>query len=268
MVSNPYHRLPLLQLENHSTMRRYLCSCLLGMSILLPLAARNADCANDPNANEGQTPNAMVEEEIPFFPITAFVNDSAVFSLTSDFDLLPDFATPKPLPFLPLPIELAPVENNGSTQDLPPLSITDNQGRSGDLGVQLWMTAGKEFYTQWKSHQAKNLLAVKRALRNTPVSTVLFFTGETPDAKGLYNVNYDIKVSRPDGTVYGSQNNVVALNGALPKGADNQDWQVAKNYIAINIDPEDPAGLYKVDVFVTDQVTHKSVPLKWSFLVE
>ncbi len=145
-------------------------------------------------------------------------------------------------------------------------SNTDNIRSSGNFGAQLWLTANGDFSQDWKKPEAPTIDPVEIALRNTPIFTVVIFYGEGRTAAGLGNVSYDITVLRPDGTVYNRRDALVGYQNLAP--ADERELQLGRNYISINIGPDDPIGTYTINATVHDNVSRVDLPLKSTFVVQ
>ncbi len=145
-------------------------------------------------------------------------------------------------------------------------SNTDNIRAAGNFGAQLWLTANGDFALDWKKPEAPTINPVEIALRGTPFYSVIIFYGEGRTAAGLGNVSYDITVLRPDGSVYNRRDALIGYQNLAP--ADERELQLGRNYISINIGPDDPAGTYTVTATVHDNVTRVDLPLKSTFVVQ
>ena len=145
-------------------------------------------------------------------------------------------------------------------------SNTDNIRSSGNFGAQLWLTANGDFAQDWKKPEEPTIDPVEIALRGTPIFTVVIFYGEGRTAAGLGNISYDITILRPDGTVYNRRDALVGYQNLAP--TDERELQLGRNYVSINIGPDDPAGTYTISATVHDNVSRVDLPLKSTFVVQ
>lgn len=145
-------------------------------------------------------------------------------------------------------------------------SNTDNIRASGNFGAQLWLTANATFSQDWRKPETPSIDPVEMVLRGQTVYTVIIFYGEAHTPAGLGNVSYDITILRPDGTVYNRRDSLVGFQNLAP--TDERELQLGRNNVSINIGPDDPAGLYTVNVTVHDNVSRVDLPLKQTFVVQ
>ena len=145
-------------------------------------------------------------------------------------------------------------------------SNTDNIRSAGSFGAQLWLTANGDFALDWKKPEAPTINPVDIAQRGTPIYSVLIFYGEGRTAAGLGNVSYDLTVMRPDGSVYERRDALIGFQNLAP--TDDRELQLGRNYININVGPDDPAGVYTVTATVHDNVSRVDLPLRATFVVQ
>ena len=146
------------------------------------------------------------------------------------------------------------------------VSNTDNIRSAGEFGAQLWLTPNGDFFQNWRKPETPTIDPVDIVLRDHPIYTVIIFYGEGRTAAGLANVSYDVSVLRPDGTIYNRRDALIGYQNLAP--ADGRELQLGRNYLNINIGPDDPAGLYTVNVTVHDNVSRVDLPLKQTFVVQ
>ena len=145
-------------------------------------------------------------------------------------------------------------------------SNADNIRASGNFGAQLWLTANPNFPQDWRKPEAPTIDPVQIVLRGQTVYTAIIFYGEARTPAGLGNVSYDITVLRPDGTVYNRRDALVGFQNLAP--ADERELQLGRNNVSISVGPDDPAGLYTVNVTMHDNVSRVDLPLKQTFVVQ
>ena len=143
---------------------------------------------------------------------------------------------------------------------------TDNVQSKGDFGAQLWLVQGTQFFDDWRKPDAPTIDPVTTVQRGLTISTVVIFYGTARDNKGLCNVDYDLVVKRPNGTVYNRRDALIGWQDLAP--ASDKQLMLGRNYVSISIGPDDPAGLYTVEAVVRDNVSRVNLPLKQSFVVQ
>ena len=143
---------------------------------------------------------------------------------------------------------------------------TDNVKSQGHFGAQLWLIADERFFQDWRKPESPSLDPVESAVRGQPIFTVLIFHGLARDAKGQANATYDLTVRRPDGSVYSERKELSGYQAAAP--ADERMLSLGRNYLNINVAPDDPAGKYTVEATVRDEVSKATVALKKEFTVQ
>ena len=146
------------------------------------------------------------------------------------------------------------------------VSNTDNIRSAGEFGAQLWLTPNADFFLNWRKPETPTLDPVDIVLRDHPIYTVIIFYGEGRTSTGQANISYDISVLRPDGTIYNRRDALVGYQNLAP--TDGRELQLGRNYLNINIGPDDPAGIYTVNVTVHDNVSRVDLPLKQTFVVQ
>ena len=187
-------------------------------------------------------------------------------------------ATPTPPAPLPTPI-FSPTPASGIVAKINPgevshlrrlvrdvVSNTDNIRAAGNFGAQLWLTANGDFNQDWRKPQEPSIEPVEFAVRGTPIFTVVIFYGAGRTPAGLANVSYDMTIFRPDGTIYNRRDAMVGFQNLAP--TDDRELQLGRNFLNITIGPDDPVGLYTVNVTVHDNVSRVDLPLKQTFVVQ
>ncbi len=143
---------------------------------------------------------------------------------------------------------------------------TDNVKSQGNFGAQLWLIADARFFQDWRKPDSPSLDPVDTAVRSQPIFTAIVFYGPAREAKGQASVTYDLVVRRPDGTVYSERKDLVGCQATVP--ADERMLCLGRDYLNINLAPDDPAGKYTVEATVRDNVGKAAVTLKKEFTVQ
>ena len=203
----------------------------------------------------------------PLLPacLFAFVLPLSAFAQT----ILPDPTAP---PTAPVPPTQEAVRTQGAAishvrrliRDVQ--SNTDNIKASGNFGAQLYLIDDNNFFQDWRKPETPSITPVGLALRGQPLFTAIIFYGEARDQGGLGNVNYDVTVHRPDGSIYDKRDAMIGYQALAP--TDERQLQLGRNYLSIVIGNDDPAGTYTVEVLVRDKVSRAELPLKQTFVVK
>ena len=133
------------------------------------------------------------------------------------------------------------------------------------FGAALLLTEDGKFFDDWAKPETPRLTTTNTARRNVPLHTVLEFNNPGLNPDGTADITADIKTLKPDGSVYGEEKNVVCWKGKYAAPAAN--LQLAQAHMALRIEPQDPAGVYTVEITVRDNVKKIELPLKTTFEV-
>lgn len=121
------------------------------------------------------------------------------------------------------------------------------------LTIDLIVTAeGRELFDSWENPDGKPfaIVPVKVAPRGEFLSAVVLFRGCKADASGKCNVELDIVAYDPTGKIYGE-----IRSGELwqhrPAPAPGHT-QLGVSYMGLQIEPQDPAGAYRVEARARD----------------
>ena len=142
---------------------------------------------------------------------------------------------------------------------------TPSMKSKNGFGAALFLTENAKIFEDWSKPEAPKFTPVEKARRNAPIFTVILFAEPGTDATGTANVTGDIIVRKPDGGVYGEQKNTALWKHKYP--AHSHATQLSEGYLAIRIEPNDPSGIYTVEVRVHDQIKNVELSLKRTFYV-
>ncbi len=152
---------------------------------------------------------------------------------------------------------------NSWRKDGKAVADTPNMKSKGEFGAQLFLTESAQFFEDWNKPETPKLTTLEKPRRNVPIFTAILFVDPGIDASGAANVTCDITVRKPDGTVYGEQKDVVGWKGKYIAPAHN--LQLTEGRMGIRIEPQDPSGIYTVEVLVRDNIRKIELPLKTTF---
>ncbi len=93
---------------------------------------------------------------------------------------------------------------------------------------------------------------------------IIFINAGVND-KGNTNITYDIKITKPDGTIYADIPNLNVWNRKSPK---RNILGLSEGYLKIKMEPEDLIGNYKVDVIVREKIKQVDLALSLEYKVE
>jgi hypothetical protein len=151
-------------------------------------------------------------------------------------------------------------------KDGKPMPNTPGMKSKNGFGAALFLTENARIFEDWNKPETPKLTPVEKARRNIPIFTVILFTEPGTNTSGDANVTGDIIVRRPDGGIYGEQRNTVLWKHKYV--AHSRGTQLSEGYLAIRIEPKDPAGTYTVEVIVRDHIKNVALTLKATFKVE
>lgn len=108
----------------------------------------------------------------------------------------------------------------------------------------------------------RHLDRVARAEPGAKLAVKLVYTGVKPDWNNNVNVTYDLQVVGPDGKIYGKSDyrGLVASQGRVAVNAGPGLYD-NRQVVAIQFEPKDPIGLYRIKAVVHDKVSGLDLPL-------
>ena len=137
------------------------------------------------------------------------------------------------------------------------------------LSLTVVVTAnGKQLFDSWDRPSAKpfSVEPVGVASRRQFLSAVVLFKGCKPDTAGNCNVSMDITAYAPDGSKYGVMPNAELWQS---KPVPSQGFtQLARDYMGIVIEPNDPSGRYRVAVVARDRIANTTVSGEATFSIK
>ena len=136
---------------------------------------------------------------------------------------------------------------------VPAVGSASNAQEGPGLEAHLIVTAeGRELFNYWDNPDGKPFesVPVKIAPRGKFLSAVVLFRGCKADASGNCNVELDIVDYDPSGKVYGEMKGV-ELWQHRPAPAPGHS-RLGVSYMGLEIEPQDPAGTYRVEALARD----------------
>ena len=123
----------------------------------------------------------------------------------------------------------------------------------------------KEFMQEWSRPEKPELWSTSIAKRGIPIAAFIFFAGCLPDSQGICNTEVDFQVFKPDGSLWAERKGLELWKKVAPPAANTQ---LSTANIIIRIQPNDPAGEYKVKASVRDVNRDVNFGLEGKFKVE
>jgi hypothetical protein len=146
-----------------------------------------------------------------------------------------------------------------------PVPDTSWRKSDGDFGVMLVLTdKPEEFFAAWETKSpGVSMSETAVAKRGSPIVGVILFTGCAPTGEGLCNSTVTYTVFKPDGTVYGQQQEGELWTGKRPP--PKNEIQLSVGNMGIVLEPGDPLGTYVMRAEVRDRVSQKTIRLERQF---
>jgi hypothetical protein len=149
-----------------------------------------------------------------------------------------------------------------------PLPDTPSRRSVSGFGGWLITTADPDWAKQLEAgaQSVPHFKEVKSLKRGVTAYTLIVFSNAKETRQSAVKLACDIKVTRPDGSESFSEQNVECFDGKLrgPRGA----LSLAVPVISFLGEPDDPAGLWWVDVVLRDTVGKVELKLRSSFTLE
>ena len=143
---------------------------------------------------------------------------------------------------------------------------TENIKAKDGFGAQLWLISNPDLFEKWDTPELPKLNPVRRVKRNNLFYAVIIFAGPGINKEDKCDVVWDIKITKPDGSIYADIKDLEAWRNG-PSFPENE-VQLATQHIGIVIEEKDPLGEYTVDTIVRDNIKKVSLFLRQKFLAE
>jgi hypothetical protein len=107
----------------------------------------------------------------------------------------------------------------------------------------------KGFIEEWSKPKTPNIKLVTDVKRGEVIGAFVLFAGCKPDSEGVCNSEVDYVVLKPDGNLYAERKGQPLWKEQAPPA---QNIQLSSAILGIRMEPNDPAGEYKVRAKVSD----------------
>jgi hypothetical protein len=143
---------------------------------------------------------------------------------------------------------------------------SDSRKSRNGFGAMLLLIDDPKFFEDWKKPEAPKFKTISTARRLVPIhATILFAGAGSNDDDGKAHVICDVKVLKPDGSIYGAREGMIATKNPMPSATT---LLLASERLVVRIEPKDPAGIYVVEAVVKDKIKNIDLKLKQSFSIE
>lgn len=133
----------------------------------------------------------------------------------------------------------------------------------GDLAISVFVSESPDFIREWVSTPSSHGPTIRRirsARFNQQVHAGFIVTGYTRQKDLWVNFAIDVQVSDPTGKVILNQTNWARHNEKMPS---ERSFVLADPVLDLLIESSDPAGRYRIEATVHDQVGRKSASGLW-----
>jgi hypothetical protein len=107
----------------------------------------------------------------------------------------------------------------------------------------------KGFIEEWSKPKTPNIKLVTDVKRGEVIGAFVLFAGCKPDSEGVCNSEVDYVVLKPDGNLYAERKGQPLWKEQAPPA---QNIQLSRAILGIRMEPNDPAGEYRVRAKVSD----------------
>src|SRR5688572_4980634 len=153
----------------------------------------------------------------------------------------------------------------GWNQNGNPISDSDSRRSTNGFGAMLLLIDDQKFFEDWQRPESPKFKTVSIARRMVPIHATILFAGAAVDSDGKAHVSCDVKVLKPDGSVYGARERMIASKDPISSATA---LFLATQRLVVRIEPKDPTGTYTVEAFVKDKIKNVELKLKQQFTVE
>ncbi|MFV1998625.1 MAG: hypothetical protein ACC641_11520 [Acidiferrobacterales bacterium] len=134
------------------------------------------------------------------------------------------------------------------------------------FGSMLVLENDPDFFKKWNVASATFRYKMLRKVNKGEYFVVaIIFVNPGVDGAGNTNITYDVKITKPDGTIYTRIPNLVVWNRKPPK---RNTLGLSEGFLKIKMAPEDLAGNYEVEAIVNDKLKNVKLELSSRYKVE
>jgi len=127
------------------------------------------------------------------------------------------------------------------------------------FGAQLVLTDDENIYAEWAKPETPHFRTAVSVSKGKQIIPCIIFCGAKQDQNGDINVECQLTITKPDGSVAQSIPNVVCAKGKAYGPPNN--LLLSETEIRWSADPEDPTGTWKFDALVKDNNSNTELQL-------
>ena len=138
----------------------------------------------------------------------------------------------------------------------------------GGFGAHLILADRPQAFVQeWRNPPSgkPQLWFATEAKRGEPLAAFIIFAGCLPDSGGICNAEVDFRIYKPDGSLYAERAGLELWKKAAPPATNTQ---LSTANMVIRLQPNDPAGEYKVKASLRDLNRDVSFEIEEKFKVQ
>jgi hypothetical protein len=139
---------------------------------------------------------------------------------------------------------------------------------SGGFGAHLILADRPQAFVQeWRDPLSgkPQLWSATEAKRGEPLAAFIMFAGCLPDDSGICNAEVDFRIYKPDTSLYAERAGLELWKKAAPPATNTQ---LSTANMVIRLQPDDPAGEYKVRASVRDLNRNVNIEVEEKFKVQ
>ena len=123
----------------------------------------------------------------------------------------------------------------------------------------------REFIEEWKKPEIPSITTATKVKRGDSLGAFILFAGCKPDSHGDCNAEVDYMIYKPDGSLYAERKGEPLWKQEAPPA---NITQLSTAILGFRLEPNDPAGEYKVKAKVSDLNAEISYELETNFLLK
>ncbi|WP_026286592.1 hypothetical protein [Pseudomonas umsongensis] len=149
-----------------------------------------------------------------------------------------------------------------------PIPDTESRRTIGEFGGSLLITSDPDWEKKWNTPAETTPVFTEAQIvsRGERIFALTFFANPKLNANHEANITCDLKATRPNGTESINQRDAVCFQGRL-KG-DPNNMYLAAPVIGFIGEPDDPVGVWTLEITLKDNLRKVVMPLKATFTLK
>jgi len=141
------------------------------------------------------------------------------------------------------------------------LSAIKNYSDNG-LELHFVLIGDRNFFEEWEKPETPKISPKESYKRGDELFPIIIFSTDGKDENGNANLTYDIKIIKPDGTVYGEFKQLEVW-----KDSPAPEMHLIKQPVTIRLEESDLLGIYKIESTVYENNKNQKIDFKLNFQV-